>query len=122
MKTSLSRTTILVYFVGVLGTFLIMAVMIALVKNYVQPAPVNKARIDERRKASADAAVAAQQLQTYAVIDAAKGRYQIRIDQAIEMVLKGSQNPAAFRSDLLAREAKFNAPPPNQPEKPSQFE
>lgn len=122
MKTSLSRTTILVYCVGVLGTFLIMAAMLALVKDYVKPAPVNQARIADRRKASAEAVLAAQQLQSYAAIDAAKGRYQLRIDQAVDMVIKGYENPAAFRADLLAREAKFNPPAPAQAAQPSQFE
>jgi hypothetical protein len=32
------------------------------------------------------------------------------------------QNPAAARSNLISRVEKANAPPPRQPEKPSQFE
>jgi len=122
MNTSLSRSTVWVYFLGVFGTFLIMAALVGLMRRYVQPAPVNVARIAERRKAAADANLANQQLETYGVIDAGKSLYQLRIDQAMEMVLRGSKDPAAARSNLLARVEKFNAPPPKQPEKPSQFE
>ena len=122
MNTLVSRSTVWVYFVGVLGTFLIMAALVGLMRRYVQPAPVTQARIAERRKAAADASLANQQLETYAVIDAAKGLYQLRIDQAMEMVIRGSKDPAAARSNLVARVEKANVAPPRPPEKPSQFE
>ena len=88
MNTFSSRSTVWVYVVGVLGTFLIMAAMVGLMRRYIRPAPVNATRIAERRKAAADASLANQQLETYAVIDAAKGLYQLRIDQAMEMVIR----------------------------------
>ncbi len=123
MNTSVSRSTVWVYFVGVLGTFLIMAALVGLMRRYIRPAPVNEARIAERRKAAADANLANQQLETYAVIDAAKGLYQLRINQAMEMVIQGSKDPVTARSNLLARVEKFNPPPPPPaPEKPSPFE
>lgn len=116
MNSFTSRSTVWVYFVGVLGTFLIMATLVGLMRRYLRPASVNEARIAERRKAAADASLANQQLETYAVIDPAKGLYQLRINQAMEMVIRGSKDPAAARSNFLARVEKFNPPPPKPPE------
>ena len=123
MNMSPSRTTLLVYFVGILGTFLIMAALVGLMRRYIQPAPMNVKRIEERRKAAADANLANQQLEIYAVIDPNKGLYQLRIDQAMDMVVKGAQNPAVARTNLLSRVEKFNPPPPPPPPPaPSPFE
>jgi hypothetical protein len=111
------------YVAGVVGTFLIMAALVGLMRRYIRPTPVNEARIAERRKAAADASLAGHQLESYTVIDAAKGLYQLRISQAMEMIIHGSKDPALARSNLLARVEKFNPPPPKPLEPPpSQFE
>ena len=56
-------------------------------------------------------------------IDQGKGVVRLRIQDALELVEREwSKNPAAARSNLLARVAKAFATPPKPPEKPSAFE
>ena len=119
MNSTPSRTSVGVYFVAILGTFLIMAALVGLMRRYVRPVAPNQTRIEERRKAASEVTVAAQQLESYGVVDGAKGQYQLRVDQAMDMVVRGSRNPAAFRTNLLGRVDKFNAAAAAQP---SQFE
>ena len=122
MNSTPSRPSLVASAVAILGAFLIMAALVALLRHYFQPAGVDQARVAERRKALAEARQAALQLETYSVIDPGKAQYQLRIGRAMEMVIQGWQNAAAGRSNLLARVDKFNAPPPPQAPAPSQFE
>jgi len=122
MSDSTSRTSSFIYFVGALGAFLIVAFLVQAMKRYTAAPGLNTVRIAERQKALAEVAAAGQVLAGYSVIDPTKGLYQIRIDQAMETMIKESKNPASFRSNLLARVDKAYAPPPKAPEKPSQFE
>ncbi|MSU19834.1 MAG: hypothetical protein EXS30_00390 [Pedosphaera sp.] len=122
MSNSSSRTSSFVYFIAMLGAFLIVAGLVQLMKHYTAPTGLNTVRIAERRKALAETATASQQLNGYSVIDPNKGLYQLRIDQAMETIVRESKNPAASRSNMVARVEKAFAPPPKAPEKPSQFE
>jgi hypothetical protein len=110
-------------FLGILGAFLVVVVLIAAMKHYTRPAPLNAARIEERKKALADIrAEDAKGLNNYEVIDAGKGVVRLKIDRAVELTLEAYKNPAAARSDLIARAEKASAPAPKAPEKPNQFE
>lgn len=110
-------------FAGVLGALLVVVVLVAAMKHYTKPAPLNQARIDERKKALAEIRAEDQRgLNTYEVIDAGKGIVRLRIDRAMELTLDAYKNPAAAHAELAARADKASAPPPKAPEKPSQFE
>lgn len=89
--------------------------LVSVVKKHLNPQPANQARIDERRKVAADVRAAAAQLTQFAAIDKAKGQYQLRIDQAMEMVVRDWKEPASGRAQLISRLEKFNAPPPPPP-------
>lgn len=117
MKTNscCSGARVAAYSAAILGMFLIVAGLVSVMKRYLQPAPASQARIAERHKAAEEVKVAGQQLQDFGVIDKAKGKYQLRIDQAVDMVQQKWKNPAAGRADLIARVEKFNAPPPPPP-------
>ena len=113
----------LAYFFGILGSFLIVAALAWAIHRYTQPAALGEARAEERRKNLAELRAAeAEALGTTAWIDAGKGLVRLRIEDAMKLVEREWQNPAAARSNLIARVEKATAAPPKAPEKPSQFE
>ncbi|HWX19755.1 MAG TPA: hypothetical protein VN578_07600 [Candidatus Binatia bacterium] len=111
--------------IGVLGSFLIVAALAWAIHRYTQPPPLGEDRAAVRAKALAELRAAeTEALTTPAWIDPTKGLVRLRIEDAMSMVEHGwGQNPAAGRSNLIARVEKANPPPPPKaPEKPSQFE
>ncbi len=110
-------------FVAVLGALLVVLALVAAMKHYTRPAPLNQARVDERKKALAEIRAENERgLNTYEVTDAGKGLVRLRIDRAMELTVEAYKNPAAAHTELAARADKASAPPPKAPEKPSQFE
>ena len=111
------------YVVAALGTFLIVAGLVWVMIQYTRPAPLNTARINERienlKKLCAEEA---KTLVEYELLDPAKGVVRVPIANAMELIVREYQNPAAARSNLIARVAKATAAAPKAPEKPSQFE
>lgn len=113
----------IVSFFAILGAFLVVAVLVGVMKYYTRPAPLNQARIEERKKALTEfRAEDARGLGTYEVIDAGKGLVRLKIERAMELTLEEYKNPAAARTNLLARAEKAAAVPPKAPEAPSKFE
>ena len=113
----------LVTLLGILGSFLVVAALVLAMKHYTQPAPLNTARVEERKKALVDLrAEDARALSTYEVTDAGKGLVRLEIKRAMELTLEEYKNPAAARTNLTARAEKAAAAPPKPPEKPNQFE
>ena len=116
------RTTV-AYATGILGCFLIVAALVWAMRHYTQPAPLGEDRVAARKKALSELrAVEAEELSTYGWLDQAKGVVRLPIAEAKKMTLRDWQNPAAARSNLIARVEKATAPPPRAPEKPSAFE
>ncbi len=110
-------------FIGVLGALLVVVVLVAAMKHYTKPAPLNQARVDERKKALAEIRAEEQRgLNTYEVTDAGKGLVRLKIDRAMELTVEAYKNPAAAQKELVARADKASAPAPKAPEKPNQFE
>ena len=110
-------------FIGILGAFLVVGILVYAMKQYTRPAPLNQARVEERKKALGDIrAEEARALNNHEVIDAGKGLVRLKIDRAMELTLEEYKNPAAARSNLTARANKAAEPPPKAPEQPSQFE
>lgn len=120
-STSPAKSTFAIYAVAILGSFLIMAGLVAILRHYTRPPAPDSARIEERRKAATEVNQAsADQLNSYGIIDPAKGLVRLPIQHSMQIVLKEWQDPAAGRSNLLARLKQANPPPP--PAAPSQFE
>ena len=112
-----------VYVVAVLGTFLIMAALVRVMVHYTRPAPLNTARISERRENLKKLrAEEAKVLNEYDWQDQTKGFVRLPITKAMELIVREYQNPAAARTNLIARVEKATAAPPKAPEKPSQYE
>jgi uncharacterized protein YdaU (DUF1376 family) len=116
--------TALVYIVGILGSFLIVAGLVWAMIHFTRPQPLGEDRAAVRAKALAELRAAeAEALNNTAWLDQPKGIVRLRIEDAMKMVeQEWGHNPAAARSNLMARVEKATAPPPKVPEKPSQFE
>ncbi len=112
------------YAVAVIGAFLIVAALVWAMQRYTRPAPLNANRAAERAKALAELRAAEYQaMTTTGWIDQGKGLVRLRVQDAVKLTeLSWGQNPAAARSNLIARVQKATAPPPKAPEKPSAFE
>lgn len=108
----------------ILGSFLIFAVLVWALHHYTQPPPLGQDRVALRGKALMDMRGAeAAGLDTPAWIDQGKGLVRLPIGDAMKLVLREwRQDPAAARSNLIARVEKATAPPPKTPEAPSPFE
>jgi hypothetical protein len=120
---SLNKRTLALYAVVAAALFLILAGLVAYVRQVLAPPPVNLARIEERRKFLCEIRAAdAEALERYGWMDQAKGFVRLPIKQAMELTLREWQDPAAARSNLMARAEKAHAPPPKPPEKPSAYE
>jgi hypothetical protein len=110
-------------FIGILGAFLVVGVLVYAMKHYTRPAPLNQARIEERKKALAEIqAEETRVLTTSEVIDAGKGLVRLKIDRAMELTIQDYKNPAAARTSLTERANKAAAAPPKPPEQPNKFE
>jgi len=112
------------YTAGILGSFLIVAALAWAIHRYAQPPPLGEDRAAVRAKALAELRAAeAEALGSAAWIDQAKGIVRLPIQAAMLLVEREwGQNPAAARSNLIARVEKATAAPPKAPEKPSPFE
>ena len=111
------------YALAIVGTFGIVAGLVITMKQHTAPPPVDQKRIAERSKALADLRQAeAEALSTPGWVDQAKGIVRLPITNAMAMVLEQWQNPAAARSNLVARVEKATFVPPPPPAKPSEFE
>ena len=113
----------IVTFLGILGAFLVVAALVGAMKYYTRPAPLNQARIEERKKTLSELrAEDTRGLSTYEVTDAGKGLVRLKIDRAMDLTIEAYKNPAAARTNLIARAEKAAAVPPKPPEAPSKFE
>jgi hypothetical protein len=113
----------LAYGIAVLGAFLIVAALVLAMRHYTQPRPLGEDRAVTRARALAELRGAENDaLRNVGWVDPAKGIVRLRIEDAMQMVERQWRNPAAARSNLLARVAKANEAPPKAPEKPSPFE
>ena len=119
-----SKTPLVVYFVATVGAALILAGLSWLLFQRTRPAGLNQARIAERIKNLSDITGASSQaLNHYGWLDQSKGLVRLPITNAMQWVVREWHDPAAARSNLLARVDKANPPPPPpEPPKPTAFE
>ncbi len=112
------------YFVGALVVILLGVGLNAMLKHYTATGAkaARAARAQERLKAQAEIRQAtAQEMNSAALVDKAKGVYRIPVTAAMELTLKDYQEVTG-RTAFVARVEKITAPPPKAPEKPSAFE
>ncbi len=112
-----------VYVVAILGTFLLVGWLVWLMRSYTQAPSVDAARSAERMQILADFKAAnTPLLEKYDWQDQARGFVRIPVERAKELMLEEWQDPAAGRSNLMARAAKEFAPAPKVPEKKNEYE
>lgn len=112
------------YGAAVFGAFLIVAALVWAMRYYTQPQPLNAARAAERAGTLRELRAAeAEALHATAWLDKNKGIVRLRIEDAMTMVeAEWGLDPAAARSNLIARVEKATAVAPPPPPKPSAFE
>src|SRR6476661_3331001 len=107
------------YLAGIVGALLIVGALSWAMYNYMQPEPLGKNRAEERAKALAELRAAENDaLHNVGWVDQTKGLVRLRIEDAMQIVERDWQNPAAARSNLIARVEKANPPPPPPPASP----
>jgi hypothetical protein len=115
--------TIAAWSVGILGTFLLMALLLWAMQHYTRPDPLGADRVQERRQFLSETQTAdAQALRDYAWIDQSKGFVRIPLERALELTVREWQDPAAARARLMERVGQVFAEPPAAPEPESSNE
>ena len=112
------------YTIVILATLMIGYILVHAMRAYAPAPALNAKRADERRAALAELNGNAQKELNGdpATINAANKVVRMPIARAMELTLQGGKNPAAFRSNLLARVENATKAAPKAPEKPSAFE
>jgi hypothetical protein len=109
-STSRKNGTFLTVLAAV-GTLLVMAWLVWLMRAYTQPPSLAETRATERMKTKAEFDAAnAPLINGYDWADQQKGFVRVPVERAKELILQEWQNPAAGRSNLLQRAAKEFAP------------
>jgi hypothetical protein len=123
-KNCSSCATKCAYTVAILGAIFIVVFLNRELKHQLQAPAVDVNRAEERSKALAEIRQTEQKaLDETGYIDATKGIVRLKIEDAMALTESKWKDPAAARSDLLARVEKANPPPPPQaPPKKSEFE
>jgi len=112
-----------IYFVAVLGTFLIVGFLIWATREYTRPGSIHKNRAAERMENLAAVKEAAAPLLTeYGWRDQEKGFVTIPVERAMELTIKEWADPKAARALLIQRVEEATQAPPPPPEEPSEFE
>jgi len=113
------------YAAGLLGTFLIVGFLVHVMQRHTEAPSMSATRGAERMQILSEFNLANAPLvdpNKYDWQDQPKGFVRIPIERAKELVLEEWKDPAAARSNLMARAAVEFAPPPKVPEKKNVFE
>lgn len=104
------KTITTIYFVGALGSFLIILALVLFVLRSTKPPGIDQARAAERLKNLKQlTAATTEQLDSYKMLDPTRHIVQLPINRAMAVTVKEWQNAGAGRSNLLQRLAAKNA-------------
>jgi len=97
------------YVLAALATFLLMAFLVKEMVKVTQPAPLGSERAAVRTKDNAEIrACRRRRLKSWGLCRPTTWHRASPIEDAMKLTVQGYQNPAAFRSDILARVEKAN--------------
>lgn len=100
-----------IYAVVIVVAFLLVWGLVRALQHYATPAPVGAPRAEERAKARKEADEDAKKvMDVYELVDKDRGIVRVPVGEARKAFLAEWSNPAAGRSNLLARLAKASAP------------
>jgi hypothetical protein len=95
------------------GVFVVVAGLIGIMYHYTRPGPVDQARWVERTANLAELnAHNKDLLENYGWVNPSRGVVRLPVDRALELTVKEWQDPAAGRSNLLARMERALPPTP----------
>jgi Fe2+ transport system protein B len=122
-ETCCQKTRTGAYVIGILGTFLVMALLIWLMRTYTSVPSLAETTAANRMQIMAEFKAAnSPLLEKYHWQDESHGIVRIPVEAAKELVLSEWKDPAAGRSNLLARAAKAFAPAPKVLPKPNKYD
>ena len=108
---------------GFLMACFVLAALILAMKHWTHPPAIDADRAAARAKALAGLRTAESNALNHAAwIDQNRGLVRLPISVAMQITENEWQNPAAARSNLIARVEKATAPAPAAPAKPNLFE
>jgi hypothetical protein len=111
--TKPGKATAAISVLAIVAAFLLMAFLVRQMTKLAQPPPVGAERaIARARDNAAIRAEGATALQSWGYVDPSRGVVRLPIEEAIKLTVQGYQNPAAYRTNVLARVEKASAPPP----------
>lgn len=111
------------YAIGIVGTFAIMGLLVWLMRSYTAGPSPEETRAAERMQIKQQFNADNGPLLTkYDWQDQSRGIVRIPIERAKELILEEWQDPAAGRSNLMARAEKAFAPAPKPPVKKNEYE
>ena len=118
-----SRPHLFTFVIATVGAFLVVAALVWIMVRVTRPEAVGAGRAAERKKALVQTRnEEVQALERYDKIGAGPGFVRMKIEDAMKLTLKEYQNPAAARSNLVARADKAGTPPPQAAPPPNPFE
>src|SRR5690242_19054949 len=96
-----------VSFVGVLGAFLVVGLLIYVMKQTIAPTAFIEARVKERKAALAEIQDGGTKgLNTYEILDPNTHSVRLTVERAMELTIEEYKNPSAARTSLVARAEK----------------
>ena len=99
------------YGIAILGAFLIVGALTWIMIRQTSPAPLGKAREEERLKNLKELrATTTDQLNSYGFADQAKGLVRIPVSKAIDLTLQEWKDPVKGRAALIERIEKATKP------------
>jgi Flp pilus assembly protein TadB len=114
-----ARTHLFTFVIAAVGALLIVGALVWIMVRVTRPEAVGAARAEERRKALIQTRnEETQVLNRYDRQGATPDFVRMKIDDAMKLTVREYQNPAAARSNLVARADKAGTPPPPPPAPP----
>jgi len=103
-----------IYTIAIVAVLLIGYMLVRAMRSYVPAAQINAKRIEERVAARKEVEATGIKELTggYTIINKDNGVVRLPIHQAMDLVVQGYQNGAAFRSNLMSRVENATKPPP----------
>jgi hypothetical protein len=118
-----NRSAPITYLLAIVGALLMVLVLVLTMKHYTRPTALGQERAAERLQFLAELRQAeAKILFEYAWQDQVKGLVRMPVSNAMDLVVREYQDPAAARNRMIERVDKATALPPPPPEEPSPFE
>ncbi|HEY0457086.1 MAG TPA: hypothetical protein VGE41_11975 [Verrucomicrobiae bacterium] len=117
------RVSQLINLLAIIGAFLVAAWLVWAMYRYTHPLPAASNRANERQAALKQIRQdEGKALTEYDWLDRQKGIVRLPIERAKEITLLEYKNPAALRSNLIARAEKASAAPPAPPPAPNKYD